>query len=290
MDTNNRLRSGAFLAFIAAAAFGAVACSGGDDSAGTGGHATTSGGGGDDASAGSSGDGGSTDTGGSTGNPGGSTGTGGSTVNMKCILATTAGTNPGFLTDFSKRCTAAADASGPSVEACWTKWVDYQGTWAADPPAGKVTADNIGSDADPDAGCTMFAASGLTSSTVTNAWVISGTVGTYSSFGLWLSPPCLNVSKYTGLQLTISGDAGPTGKLAVQATEPSGMATAMIPVTSTATVVQIPWTDFLDANGTALDVLHVQQIQFQFDWSCLNNTAAYPVNITIDDLGFYQAG
>jgi len=42
---------------------------------------------------------------------------------------------------------------------------------------------------------------------------VTGTVGTWSGFGLWFSPCIVDMSAYSGVSFTISGDAGPNGPM-----------------------------------------------------------------------------
>jgi hypothetical protein len=281
-----------------------AACSG-DDTAPV--KSKTGGGpgaGGDDASVGGDGGAGGGPVGGDGGAPvgpaGGNAGSpvGGEYIPAKCVKVPT----NGFMTDFSKLCPQDGSIGD---QACFGAWLSmFGGTWAAYPKAGSVP-DNTGSDAEPDSGCTSFSTGGLTSSVATGAWETKGTVGTYSGMGIWYAP-CVNATGFAGIQFKVSGDAGPTGKLQVQGSQLTNWAngaqggtctatcmysTATVPVTTTPTVVQVPWSAFTGGtpNDSIDDPAHLMQFQWGFDWSCLDNNAPYDVDVVIDDLAFYKA-
>jgi hypothetical protein len=157
-------------------------------------------------------------------------------------------------------------------------------------------------------------------------WHISGTVGTYSGFGLYFNGCSrIDASAYKGISLKISGDAGPYGGVtfgvdtlddsitatwlnshgSTGATNPGrcnppadptlnqwsqsacANPTASIPVTATPTVQSIMWADFSGGKPES-DVKpgDIISIHWYLTWS--DAGSPYPVDITIDDLSFIQ--
>jgi hypothetical protein len=45
------------------------------------------------------------------------------------------------------------------------------------------------------------------------SWHITGTVGTYAGAGMWFAPCNVDMSAYSGISFTISGNVGPTGSI-----------------------------------------------------------------------------
>jgi hypothetical protein len=168
---------------------------------------------------------------------------------------------------------------GASSEACFGTWGGfYGGTWAPFPKGGT-----------------------LTTSSVSGAWVFTGTVSTYSGAGLWFLP-CVDASSFSGVEFTVKGDAGPSGTMLFYVTQVSNMKVATpggactggnlcrgarseFPVTGTEQTVKIPWSNFtggwpnnaIDQPGELLD-MHCDPV-----WS----GTTYTVNVTIDNLAFY---
>lgn len=48
---------------------------------------------------------------------------------------------------------------------------------------------------------------------IDGTWHVTGTVGTWSGFGLWFAPCMVDLSAYRGLELAIGGDVGTSGRL-----------------------------------------------------------------------------
>jgi hypothetical protein len=167
------------------------------------------------------------------------------------------------------------------------------------------------------------AATGLASDITGSNWHIKGTVATYAGFGLfWNNCALLDASAYKGISLKISGtlptpntitmsvgtaeDTIATSWYAQNATPPitptfgtcvpptsnqyDGSCTSpakAIPVTATPTTVTIPWADLTGGKPQAsVTSSRLTGLSFYFTFS--GTTAAYPVDITIDDLSFAQ--
>ena len=209
----------------------------------------------------------------------------------------------GMITDFSTPCPADGSAIGQACFGTYDKTV-FGGTWAAFPvPGGGPDA---GPDTDQEAGaaCTSFPSkSTFAASTSTGAWVFSGTVSTWSGAGIWLAP-CVNASAFSGLQFTVSGDAGTTGQMSVTGFQLSNWAnaavggtcsgtcsgaTATFPVTATPTPQKLPWASFTGGmpSDSIDDPSKLIQFQWQLDWPCTDGVP-YDANVTIDDLKFYK--
>lgn len=153
-----------------------------------------------------------------------------------------------------------------------------------------------------------------------NSWVMTGTIATYSGIGMW-QYFCFNGAAYSGIQFTVSGDVGiPAGdagdagtstEMQLQVTELANSAitnsdgtaglkgsacasncnpaTASFPVTSTPTVIQIPWTALTGGtpNATIDNPGQIAKIQFQLPWLCTGGVP-YMTNVTITNISFYQ--
>jgi hypothetical protein len=133
-------------------------------------------------------------------------------------------------------------------------------------------------------------------------WRISGTVGTYSGFGLWFQSCMIDMSDYSGISFNMGGDAGPTGMLkfsiSTSATTLPDMCrtnqgTCMADCVTPSTMVTVPATqgvvtiNFADLTGgvpeATVNTAEVVGMQFEFD--CVDCTATpYEVNLTIDDV------
>jgi hypothetical protein len=163
----------------------------------------------------------------------------------------------------------------------------------------------------------------LTSDMSASNWHISGTVGTYSGFGLYFDNCSrIDASAYTGISLKISGDAGPYGGVtfgvdtledsitaawlnshgSTGATNPGRCTppadptlnqwsqsacanpTASIPVTATPVTQTVLWTDFSGGKPSDVNPGDIIGIHWVFTWG----GTPYPVDITIDDLSFVQ--
>ncbi|MGA7123929.1 MAG: hypothetical protein WBY94_27760 [Polyangiaceae bacterium] len=178
--------------------------------------------------------------------------------------------------------------------------------------------------ANPDAGiaCTTLASQNSfipAFSPSTNAWTLTGTVATYSGFGMW-QYHCDNASAYKGIQFTVSGDLGVPGEdagdagtatqMQIQVTQLSNdmavnangtvnpgatCASNCVPasyyfsVPSTPTVVKALWSEFSGGSPhpTIDNPGQIAQIQFQLPWPCTGGVP-YTTNVTIQDLAFIQ--
>jgi hypothetical protein len=205
----------------------------------------------------------------------------------------------GLITDFSKQC----PADGPNAgQACFGQWgiTVFGATWQ---PYPKPEAGTDTSTAHGDVCTTYGSQSTLTSSVATGAWVLSGTVATWSGTGIWLSP-CVNASAFKGIEFTISGDAGPSGVMTLSVTQLSNWADtdgggtcsdtclpakSTFNVTSTPTPVSVLWADLTGGvpAGSIDAPAGISKIEWELDWPC-SAGAPYPVNITIDDLKFFK--
>jgi hypothetical protein len=154
----------------------------------------------------------------------------------------------------------------------------------------------------------------LTQTVTGGAWNISGTVGTWSGFGLWFGS-CAGVdfSAYSGISFTISGTLDSPTPLTFAVTTPESSnpqecspnigscpetATCTAPnttitVSATPTPMSFLWTDL--TGGAPVDSVSPGQIigiqwQIPWEWSCTvdggGNPAdcAYAVNVTVDDI------
>lgn len=149
-----------------------------------------------------------------------------------------------------------------------------------------------------------------------NDWHVSGTVGTYSGFGVYWScsvpdggqyayTRCsLDASMFTGVQFDIGGDAGPSGKVtfAISSANENPVSTdpnnpdcnscdteagackggsISVNVTSAKQTVTVKWSDLMGVTP-AFDPAHLAPFQWQLDYAGTN----YPVNLTIDNIQF----
>jgi hypothetical protein len=115
-------------------------------------------------------------------------------------------------------------------------------------------------------GCKTAPQYPLTQTISAHSWHIAGTVGDYSGFGLWFSPCMIDMSQYTGgISFTVSGTTGTSTTISVTVGTSSNTAhdptncnsnvgtctaasckagTATFTVTTTATTVTLPWSQF----------------------------------------------
>jgi len=121
--------------------------------------------------------------------------------------------------------------------------------------------------------------------------VISGTVGDYSGFGMWLSCQ-LDASSFEGIEFDIKGNAGPTGRVKfmiqqspttyeagkdhancvptdpMKAWESCVQPSKFIQVTEAGTHVMITWAELTGGKPVAdLDPAQILGLQFDFDWA-----------------------
>jgi hypothetical protein len=285
----------ALLSAVAAGfALGCVSSSGGSSGTGgttgvTGGAGTTAGG-----AAGAS----NTGLGGSTSAGGGSTGAGGS---LPTATACPTPTVP-LITNFAYTPT---DAEVPPTEVTFG---DFKTTFSG------------GTYIYPDASVVPTPAFPLTSDITGGNWHISGTVGTYSGFGLyWNACAELDASAFKGISLTLSGSV-PANTLYISvSTAADTISTAwyekygtppitptfgtcnppssnqydgscsapskVISVPATPTPVTILWTDLTGGKPQpSVAPSQLTGISFYFSWSA----GSFPVDLTIDNISFAQ--
>jgi hypothetical protein len=327
--------------------FTALAACGGTDGLNTGGSQATggtAGAGGNQATGGSGGadTGGVLITGGTAGlNAGGSQATGGAASGGATGMGGTAGA--GGTTSASGPSSAGGNSStsaggtagsgvSPGATACPTPTAPlitdftYTPTGATVAPTEATFGDfkttfSGGTYIYPDSTAVPQPAFALTSDITASNWHISGTVGTYSGFGLyWNACVLLDASAFKGIVMTISGWIPPPNTLymAVGTAEdtistawyernstlpitptlgrcnPPGSSpydgscispSKAIPVSPTPTVVRVLWSDLV--GGKPLPSVTPSQltgISFYFNYT--SSSAPYPVDIAIDDLFF----
>jgi hypothetical protein len=135
-------------------------------------------------------------------------------------------------------------------------------------------------------------------------WHVTGWVGGDASAFVWQFTCLIDASAYDGVQFTIKGNAGVPNVLTMQASfagdETGSYTTAgfglcsgicqppstTVNLTSAVTTVQIPWSKFTGGRPVA-SVNPAQLVRFL--WAFTSRPAAYPVDVTIDDLQFYSA-
>jgi hypothetical protein len=148
----------------------------------------------------------------------------------------------------------------------------------------------------------------LSEDTSAGNWHISGTVGNYSGFGIYLEPCMSDLSGYSGISFTIGGNVGATGTLRftvdssddrppntcwpnVGTCDPDAgacrSASTTFSVPATPGPVSVLWSAL--GGGTPVSTLNATQVT-GFGWafdcaSCL--TAPYPVDLTIDDIELF---
>jgi hypothetical protein len=133
---------------------------------------------------------------------------------------------------------------------------------------------------------------------------VTGTVGTYSGFGVWLGQCMVDMSAYSGVSFRIGGTTGSgmlkfsvltnanstpvmclTGKgtcdvATAGACTPASMT---ISVPETPEVVTVEWADLTGGSPeAAVDPSQVLQLQWDFDW--MDGMTPYEVNVTVDDV------
>jgi hypothetical protein len=271
---------------------------GGDIPASTGGAGAT---GGAPASGGTTNTGGLASTGGLS-NTGGTSagGTGGGA--LPTATACPKPTTP-LITDFAY---APTDAATPPTEGTFGDFkTTFSGSTYIYPDAAEVPQPTFP----------------LTSNITASNWHISGTVGTYSGFGLyWNACALLDASAFRGISMTISGTIpAPNTLNMVVGTVADTISTSWyakydmppitatfgncippgsnqfdgsctspsraIPVTATPTTVILSWADLTGGKPQAsITPSQLTSISFHFSYS--PTSASYPVDITIDDLSF----
>jgi len=134
--------------------------------------------------------------------------------------------------------------------------------------------------------------------------IVTGTVGTYSGFGIWLGQCMVDMSGSTGISFRIGGQTG-SGmlKFSVQTNanqEPvmclTGKGTCdlasagactppsvMISVPETPAVVTVTWDELTGGSPSAsVNTSEVLQLQWDFEWAEM--MTPYEVNVTVDDV------
>jgi hypothetical protein len=214
-----------------------------------------------------------------------------SEASTKCLPVA----SQGLITDFHKPC-AVADG-GASNNACFGVYGSTASGGTFDPYPPPL----LGGDSQADSGsaCVWYGTkTAVYGDARSGAWVLSGTVGTWAGAGIWIAP-CVNASGYSGIQFTVSGDAGPTGRMTFKVasiddfwiltsggkcTANCAPGAAPFTVTTTPTVVTFRWEDLVGGSPVpAIDSSQVVQLQWEFDWPCTGATP-FPVNVTIDDV------
>jgi hypothetical protein len=143
-----------------------------------------------------------------------------------------------------------------------------------------------------------------------NQWRVTGTLGSYSGFGLWYNctvggniyPVCiLDLSAFSGIQFSVHGDPGPTGTLVLQMrtaddtpapTDPNtsscgscqgtcAFASKSVAVTGARTTVTVLWTELAGGAPHPFDPRQVTGIEWQFPYA---GTGTYPIDVVVDDI------
>jgi hypothetical protein len=155
-----------------------------------------------------------------------------------------------------------------------------------------------------------------------NNWNITGTVGTFSGFGVWwvvqngpangyptYGVGMIDASAYAGIQFDVSGNPGPLGAITLavlsanqqsSASDPSrpscgacnpdagvcdvAVTSSVAGFTGTTKTVRIRWSDLSSTRGLALDPAKLVGITWAFPW--IQGGTPYPVDVTIDNLQF----
>jgi hypothetical protein len=215
--------------------------------------------------------------GGSGGRPGGSGGArGGGSGGATGVAITCRRPPTPLLTDFS-----LLDATGMI-------WGDMAGLW----------------------GVALAYGTGITLSTTGGTARITGTLSTYSGFGLGVANGCLDASAYSGLSFTLGGNVGPSGTLllvvATRSNQPvDGTGPGLCVYTSEATKgtdcvpaqrvitvpaspgrIQLAWSDFSGGKPVAgIEPQGITGLFWLFSWT--EGSPLTPVSVTLDDVGFW---
>jgi hypothetical protein len=134
---------------------------------------------------------------------------------------------------------------------------------------------------------------------------VTGTVGTYSGFGIWLGQCIIDMSAYSGVSFTIGGTAGAgmlkfsvhtsanrepdpclpgKGTCNVATAGACTPASVNIPLPSSPETVQVAWTELTGGSPEAnVDPSKVLQLQWDFEWVD-GMTTPYTVDVTVDDV------
>ena len=137
---------------------------------------------------------------------------------------------------------------------------------------------------------------------------VTGTVGTYSGFGVWFGPCVVDMSEYSGIAFRIGGSAGPGGVTfrvhtntntapdscfagkgtclgsSTGACSPSGLA---LLVPETPEVVRVRFETLIGGSPEYLvDPAEVVQLTWAFPWG--DGTLPYEVDVTVDDVVLFR--
>jgi hypothetical protein len=147
-------------------------------------------------------------------------------------------------------------------------------------------------------------------------WHIVGTVATYAGAGLWFAPCNVDMSEYSSISFTISGNVGPSGSLDFAVATAANSAPSTDPTTpnchpnqnrcvpadpeaawkscadnvfrvtgidETTLTVSVPWEAIVGGMPEATtNPAEIRSIGFNLDWQ--PDDAPYPVDFTIDDV------
>jgi hypothetical protein len=143
-----------------------------------------------------------------------------------------------------------------------------------------------------------------------NHWRVTGTLGSYSGFGLWwnctvggnIYPVCvLDLSAFAGVRFSIQRNSGATDMLVLQmrtadntpaptdsntsscgkCTGSCVFASKSVPVTSSRTTVTVRWAELLGGTPQAFDPHQVTGIEWQFPYP---GTGTFPIDVAVDDI------
>jgi len=153
----------------------------------------------------------------------------------------------------------------------------------------------------------------LTATVVNGELRVTGTVGGYSGFGIWLGQCIVDMSSYSGISFRMTGNAGPgpvvfrvftnsnvepnaclAGKGACDeatvgacAASAVNLSSVTLPAPATPGVFQIPWSAFTGGlPEPGVDPREVVQMSWDFYWAEL--TLPYEVDVIIDDVVLFD--
>jgi len=144
----------------------------------------------------------------------------------------------------------------------------------------------------------------LTRTDVAGELHVTGTVGTYSGFGVWLGQCKIDMSASSGVSFRIGGSTGSgmvkfsvltntnlepvmclTGKGTCDVTTAGACtpASVSLPIPTTPEVVTVDWAELTGGSPVAtVDPAQVMQLQWDFDWA--DTMTPYEVDVTLDDV------
>jgi hypothetical protein len=212
-----------------------------------------------------------------------------------------------------------ADDSGAPGRFCFGSFAGYGGgTYFYPNNNGLVEDAGVDVPANPDAGVycgTLASQNSFVAQPTTQGWTATGTVAGYSGVGIFFFH-CVDASAYQGVQFTISGDVGNAGSASDASdagaaanqlsfsvanqddllTDSGGnctlgatcnQSTTPVDVTSTPTLVQIPWSQLMGGNPQVSDPARVVGIQWSWPWPCTVAPSVYTTNVVIQNISFY---